>query len=155
MLLLVAGVVVLALVLSAAAMMAKARGEDRTEKARTAAVAAAESRAVDLLSYDYRHLDRDFDRAQKGLTGQFAQDYAHTTESVVRPTAEEVHAVVKAEVVSSSVVRAAQNKVVVLLFINQTTTSTRVEGPQVDLTRVRMTLTRVDGDWKISAVTAL
>jgi Mce-associated membrane protein len=154
-LLLVAGVVALALVLTAAAVTVKARGEDRTERARTEAVAAAESRAVDLLSYDYRHLDRDFGRAEKGLTGQFAQDYAHTTDSVVRPTAEEVHAVVKAEVVSSSVVRAAQNKVVVLLFVNQTTTSTRVQGPQVDLNRVRMTLTRVGDDWKISAVTAL
>jgi len=154
-LLLVAGVVALALVLTAAAMTVKARGEDRTERARTEAVAAAESRAVDLLSYDYRHLDRDFGRAEKGLTGQFAQDYAHTTDSVVRPTAEEVHAVVKAEVVSSSVVRAAQNKVVVLLFVNQTTTSTRVQGPQVDLNRVRMTLTRVGDDWKVSAVTAL
>ena len=52
-------------------------------------------------------------------------------------------------------VRAAQNTVVVLLFVNQTTTSTRVDGPQVDLNRVRMTLTRVGEDWKISAVTAL
>jgi Mce-associated membrane protein len=74
---------------------------------------------------------------------------------VVRPTAEEVKAVVKAEVVASSVVRASQDRVVVLLFVNQTTTSTRVEGPQVDLNRVRMTLTRVGGDWKVSAVTAL
>ena len=154
-LLLAAGVVALALVLTAAALTVKARGEDRTERARTEAVAAAESRAVDLLSYDYRHLDRDFGRAERGLTGQFAQDYAHTTDAVVRPTAEEVHAVVKAEVVSSSVVRAAQNKVVVLLFVNQTTTSTRVQGPQVDLNRVRMTLTRVGDDWKISALTAL
>jgi len=154
-LLLVAGVVALALVLTAAAVTVKARGEDRTERARTEAVAAAESRAVDLLSYDYRHLDRDFGRAEKGLTGQFARDYAHTTDSVVRPTAEEVHAVVKAEVVSSSVVRAAQNKVVVLLFVNQTTTSTRVQGPKVDLNRVRMTLVRVGENWKISAVTAL
>lgn len=154
-LVLVAGVVVLALVLTAATLMVKARGEARTERARTEAVAAAESRTVDLLSYDYRHLDRDFARAEAGLTGRFAKDYAKTTESAVRPTAEQVHAVVKAEVVSSSVVRAAQNEVVVLLFVNQTTTSTRVDGPQVDLNRVRMTLTRVGDGWRISAVTAL
>jgi Mce-associated membrane protein len=153
--LLVAALVTVALLLTAAALTVKARGEDRTERARTEAVAAAESRAVDLLSYDYRHLGRDFGRAGKGLTGQFADDYAHTTETVVRPTAEEVKAVVKAEVVASSVVRASQDRVVVLLFVNQTTTSTRVEGPQVDLNRVRMTLTRVGGDWKVSAVTAL
>lgn len=154
-LLLVAGAVVVVLVLTAAVLTLRARGEDRTERARTEAVAAAESRAVDLLSYDHRHLDRDFTRARRGLTGRFAADYRRTTESVVRPTAEQVKAVVTAEVVSSSVVRAAQNRVVVLLFVNQTTTSTRVEGPQVDLNRVRMTLLRVGGDWRISAVTAL
>ncbi len=153
-LLLVAGVVV-ALVLTAAVLTLRVRAEDRTEQARTDAVAAAESRAVDLLSYDYRHLARDFARARSGLTGGFAADYRRTTESVVRPTAEQVRAVVTADVVASSVVRAGQHRVVVLLFVNQTTTSTRVDGPQIDLNRVRMTMQQVGGDWKVSAVTAL
>jgi Mce-associated membrane protein len=150
-----AGVLVVALVLTAAVLTMRARAADRTERARTEAVAAAETDAVDLLSYDYRHLDRDFARAGRALTGQFAEDYAHTTETVVRPTAEEVKAVVKADVVSSSVVSAGQNRVVVLLFVNQSTTSTRVEGPKVDLSRVRMTLVRVGDGWKVSAVKAL
>ena len=48
----------------------------------------------------------------------------------MRPTAEQVKAVVKAEVAASSVVRATANRVVVLLFVNQTTTSTRLDGPE-------------------------
>lgn len=152
---LVAGVVAVALVLTAGLLALRARGEDRVEQARTAALAAAESHAVDLLSYDYRRLDQDFARAGKALTGSFADDYATTTEKVVRPTAIEVKAVVTAEVAASSVVRASQNRVVVLMFVNQTTTSTRVEGPKVDLNRVRLTLTRVDGDWLVSKVVAL
>ena len=151
----VAGLVAVALVLTALLLAVRARSEDRVEQARTAALAAAETHAVDLLSYDYRHLDRDFARAGKALTGSFADDYATTTETVVRPTALEVKAVVTAEVAASSVVRASQNQVVVLLFVNQTTTSTRVEGPKVDLNRVRLTLTRVDGDWLVSKVVAL
>ncbi len=154
-LVLVAGVVAVAMVLTAGLLALRARGEDRVEQARTAALAAAESHAVDLLSYDYRRLDRDFARAGKALTGSFADDYATTTEKVVRPTAIEVKAVVTAEVAASSVVRASQNRVVVLMFVNQTTTSTRVEGPKVDLNRVRLTLTRVDGDWLVSKVVAL
>jgi Mce-associated membrane protein len=154
-LVLLAGLVAVALLLTAGLLAARARSEDRVEQARTAALAAAESHAVDLLSYDYRHLDRDFARAGRALTGSFADDYATTTETVVRPTALEVKAVVTAEVAASSVVRAAQNKVVVLLFVNQTTTSTRVEGPKVDLNRVRLTLTRVDGEWLVSKVVAL
>lgn len=151
----VAGLVAVALVLTAGLLALRARNEDRVEQARTAALAAAEAHAVDLLSYDYRRLDRDFARAAKALTGSFADDYATTTTTVVKPTALEVKAVVTAEVAASSVVRAAQNQVVVLLFVNQTTTSTRVEGPKVDLNRVRLTMTRVDGDWLVSKVVAL
>ena len=154
-LVLVATAVVMALVVTAGLLVVRARGEDRVEEARSAALAAGERHAVTLLSYDHRHLDRDFARAEAVLTGSFADDYARTTEKVVRPTAEQVKAVVTAEVVSSSVVRAAENRVVLLLFVDQTTTSTRLDGPKVDLNRVRMTLTRTGGQWLVSAVDAL
>ena len=153
--LLVAGVVTLALVLTAGLVALRARTAARTETARTAAQAAAESDVVDLLSYDYRHLDRDFARARSHLTGKFVADYTTTTRHTVRPLAPQVHAVVKATVASSSVVRASENKVVVLLFVNQTTTSTRLDAPRTDLNRVRLTMTRVGGAWKVSKVAAL
>jgi Mce-associated membrane protein len=153
--LLVAGLVVVILLVTAGLLTVRARGADRVEQARTEATAAAEATAVDLLSYDYRHLDRDFARARAGLTGGFVDDYAKTTQTVVRPTATEVMAVVKADVAASSVVRADQNRVVVLLFVNQTTTSTRLDAPKVDLNRVRLTMDRVDGRWLVSKVVAL
>jgi Mce-associated membrane protein len=154
-LVLVALAVVVALAVTAGLLVLRARGEDRVEEARRAAQAAGERHAVTLLSYDHRHLDRDFARAADVLTGSFADDYAETTEEVVRPTALEVKAVVTAEVVSSSVVRADENRVVLLLFVDQTTTSTRLEGPKVDLNRVRMTLSRTGGQWLVSGVDAL
>lgn len=151
--------VVVALAVAAAVLglllMRQDRAEDRVELARTEALAAAERHAVTLLSYDHRRLDRDFAAARKVLTGNFADDYAATTESVVRPTAEEVKAVVTAEVAASSVVRAGENRAVVLLFVDQTTTSTRLDGPRVDLNRVRMTLDRSGGQWLVSGVDAL
>ena len=153
--LVVAAALVVALVATAALLVVRARGDERVEQARSAAMAAGERHAVTLLSYDHRHLDRDFARAEAVLTGSFADDYAQTTEKVVRPTAEQVKAVVTAEVVSSSVVRASEDRVVLLLFVDQTTTSTRLEGPKVDLNRVRMTLTRTGGEWLVSAVDAL
>lgn len=153
--LLLAVALLVALALTAGVLMLRDRGDDRVEQARTQARAAAESHAVTLLSYDHRRLDRDFAEAEKILTGGFADDYASTTEEVVRPTALEVKAVVTAEVASSSVVRASENRAVVLLFVDQTTTSTRLEGPRVDLNRVRMTLDRSDGQWLVSGVDAL
>jgi Mce-associated membrane protein len=153
--LLVAGVVTLALVLTAGLVALRARSAARTETARTAAQTAAESDVVDVLSYDYRHLDRDFARARSHLTGKFVADYTTTTQHTVRPLAPQVHAVVKATVASSSVVRASENQVVVLLFVNQTTTSTRLDAPRTDLNRVRLTMTHVGGAWKVSKVAAL
>ncbi len=154
-LVLLALALVVALGVTAGLLVLRARGEDQVETARTTAQAAGERHAVALLSYDHRHLDRDFARARDVLTGSFADDYAQTTERVVRPTAEKVKAVVTADVVSSSVVRASENRVVLLLFVDQTTTSTRLEGPKVDLNRVRMTLSRTGGQWLVSGVDAL
>jgi Mce-associated membrane protein len=154
---LLAGLLVLTLTaLTALGLVAlRVRSESRVEAARGQAVAAAHDSAEAILSYDYRHLDGDFAAARKVLTGGFARDYAATTSKVVRPGAEQYHAVVKAEVAASSVVRASAEEVVVLLFVNQTTTSTRLDGPRVDLNRVRLTLVKVDGTWLVNNVVAL
>ena len=137
-------------------LAASLSARNRDTEGRTAAVRrTAGAMGTAMLTYDYRHLDRDFARARAGLTGGFADDYATTTQTVVRPTATEVKAVVKADVAASSVVRADRNRVVVLLFVNQTTTSTRLDAPKVDLNRVRLTMDRVHGRWLVSKVVAL
>ncbi|GAB2860205.1 hypothetical protein GCM10027074_29210 [Streptomyces deserti] len=135
----------------------------RTQDARGQALAAARKAAPVVLSYDYRHLDRDFARARAHLTGDFREEYGKTTRTVVAPTAEKYRGVVKATVVeppgggtpAASVVSASPDRVVVLLFVNQVTRSTQVSAPRLDLNRVRMTLTRTSDGWKVSAVDAL
>ncbi|MFH8656492.1 hypothetical protein [Streptomyces afghaniensis] len=135
----------------------------RAEQARREALAAARKAAPVVLSYDYRHLDRDFAQARTRLTGTFRDEYRRTTKTVVGPTARKYHGVVKATVAApagggrpaASVVSAGPDKAVVLLFVNQVTTSTQVRGSRVDLNRVRMTLTRTAEGWKVSAVDAL
>jgi Mce-associated membrane protein len=133
----------------------RVHSDSQVETARSQALAAGQRDAVTILSYDYRHLDADFAAARKVLTGSFARDYRATTSKVVRPGAEQYHAVVKAEVAAGSVVSASADQVVVLLFVNQTTTSTRLDGPRVDLNRVRLTLVQVDGSWLVKNVEAL
>ncbi|MFF7310854.1 hypothetical protein [Streptomyces sp. NPDC008137] len=134
-----------------------------TESARTEALAAARKAAPVVLSYDYRHLDKDFSTARAHLTGEFRDEYGKTTKTVVAPTAEKYRGVVKATVAApgsgaapaASVVSASPDKVVVLLFVNQVTDSTQVSGSRVDLNRVRMTMDRTGDGWKVSAVDAL
>ncbi|WP_086560618.1 hypothetical protein [Streptomyces africanus] len=139
------------------------RDDRLTESARTEALAAAREAAPVVLSYDYRHLDKDFARARAHLTGDFRDEYGKTTKTVVAPTAEKYHGVVKATVAApgsggtpaASVVSASPDKVVVLLFVNQVTQSTQVSGSRVDQNRVRMTMDRTGEGWKVSAVDAL
>lgn len=134
-----------------------------TETARTEALTAARKAAPTVLSYDYRHLDKDFSRARAHLTGDFRDEYGKTTKTVVAPTAKKYRGVVKARVAApgsggapaASVVSASPDKVVVLLFVNQVTESTQVTGSRLDQNRVRMTMDRTGGRWKVSAVDAL
>ncbi|MET7535626.1 hypothetical protein [Streptomyces sp. NPDC005507] len=134
----------------------------RADQARGQALTAARQAAPVVLSYDYRHLDRDFAAARTRLTGHFRDEYGKTTARVVGPTARKYHGVVKATVTqpaggtpAASVVSATPGRAVILLFVNQVTKSTQVQGSRVDLNRVRMTLTRTGGGWKVSGVDAL
>ncbi|MFC8919172.1 hypothetical protein ACFT5C_25755 [Streptomyces sp. NPDC057116] len=150
--------------LVAAAVLALQYRDGRAaERARAEAAAAARRAAPVVLSYDHRRLDRDFAAARAHLTGAFREEYRRTTTSVVGPTARKYRGVVRASVVAPpgggdpavSVVSASPDRAVVLLFVNQVTTSTQVPGLRVDLNRVRMTLARTGAGWKVSAVDAL
>ncbi|MEU9986039.1 hypothetical protein AB0E10_04380 [Streptomyces sp. NPDC048045] len=157
------GVVLVAALVAAAVLGWHDRQGRQAEQARGEALAAARKAAPVVLSYDYRHLERDFSRARALLTGHFRDQYGKTTKAVVAPTATKYHGVVKATVATPadggapavSVVSATPDQAVVLLFVNQVTQSTRVPEPRLDLNRVRMTLTRTSDGWKVSGVDAL
>lgn len=156
-------VALIAVVAIGAVLTIQYRDAIRTDHARTAAMAAAKRAAPVIFSYDYRHLDQDFSKAEALLTGSFHDQYAKTTQTVVKPTALQYHGVVKATVAQPadgsaaavSVVSASPEQVVVLAFIDQSTTSTRVSGTQVDQNRVLLTLTHTPQGWLVSAVDAL
>jgi Mce-associated membrane protein len=120
------------------------------------ALAAARSAAVTVLSYDYRHLDADF-AAASALTAQpFTAEYQRTTTKAVRPVATTNAAVVKARVSAAGVVRATPDRVVVLAFVDQTTSSNRLQRPQVDQNRVELTMVRGSGGrWLVAGVRAM
>lgn len=159
----VLGVILVASLVAAAALGWQYWRGWQTEQARGEALAVARKAAPVVLSYDYRHLDRDFSRARALLTGHFRDQYGKTTKAVVAPTATKYHGVVKATVATPagggapavSVVSATPDRAVVLLFVNQVTQSTQISEPRLDLNRVRMTLTRTSDGWKVSGVDAL
>ncbi|WP_426563116.1 hypothetical protein ACPPVT_19250 [Angustibacter sp. McL0619] len=148
-------VLLLLAVAGAGAFVLLDRRAEAADQARGQAVRAASSAATRILSYDYRHLDADFAAGKALTTGAFADQYARTTGDAVKSLATQTKATVVAQVAATGVQRASAHQFVVLLFVNQTTTSNRLERPQVDQNRVEMTMVERDGRWLVSQVRGL
>jgi Mce-associated membrane protein len=119
------------------------------------ALAVARTAAVTLLSYDHRHLGADFAAGAALTAPPFRDQYARTTSQAVQQVATQTQATVVAQVAAAGVQQAGRDQVTVLLFVNQTTTSNRLQRPQVDQNRVEMTLVRSGGRWLVSQVRGL
>ena len=154
MLVVLAALTTVAVVAAVLLLVADRRAQEVSD-ARTAATEAARGHAETILSYDHTTLDEDFAAALAVSTGEFAEQYRTTSESAVRETATETEAVVEAEAVAAGVVSAEPDRVVVLVFVNQTTTSNRLDTPQTDLNRVRMTMVDTEQGWLVAGVDAL
>lgn len=128
---------------------------NQVDAARKDGLAASRDAARLLFSYDYRTLDKDFGTGRGLTTGAFRKEYDTTTTKVVSDVARQYKAVVQANVVQAGVASATQDTVVTIVYVNQVTTSTRVTGQKVDVSRVRMTLNRVDARWLVAKVEAL
>lgn len=131
------------------------RHDQQSTAAASQALAAAQADAKLLLSYNYQRIDADIAAAQKVTTGSFRAEYTKTATTAVKPLALQNKVVVIADVRAAAVQSASPNQVVVLLFVNQATTSTKITGQKIDQNRVRMTMVKQGGTWLISAVAAL
>lgn len=125
------------------------REHQANEAAGQAALEAARKDAVDVLSYNFRTVDDDLGRAKARLTGKFQDDFAQLASSVVAPAAKQDQIDTRAEVAGSGLVSTSADEVVALLFVNQTTRSTKLTAPKIDGSRVQLTMRLVDGQWLV------
>jgi Mce-associated membrane protein len=58
-------------------------------------------------------------------------------------------------VVDSAIQSASTNRVVVLVFIDQTVANTSAPDPRIDRSRIKMTMEKVDGKWRAAKVQLL
>lgn len=127
----------------------------QAEQSRSAAVAAARTAAEAVLSYDYRQLDKSFSEARALLTPEFAADFDKTAK-VVGEQATKTRATVRAEVREVGVTGGDADRMTVLVFVNQTTTSAITRGtPRVDLNRARFTMVRGGEGWQVRQIDGL
>lgn len=115
------------------------------------ALSAATSGTVAILSYSPDTLDRDFSSAKAQLTGDFLSYYSKFTEQIVTPAARQKSVRANAVVVRAALSELHPNSAVVLVFVNQSTTSKDRPEPVVAPSSILITLTKVGGRWLISS----
>ena len=126
------------------------------DEARTQALVAAADLTQRTLSYDYKTLANDMEVARPRMTPSFRKQY-DATMSQVRDNTLKNKIVLEAVVVSTAIIEATEHRAKVLVFLNQTTTAGAGKEQNQQLTRntLVVTLTRGEGDWDMSKLTAL
>ena len=114
------------------------------------ALQAASDGAVASLSYSSDSMDRDFANAKSHLTGEFLAYYDKFTKELVTPMVQQKHIAQTAAVVRAAVSELHPDSAVVLVFLNETTTSKDKAQPLTTPSSVRITLAKVNGSWLIS-----
>ncbi|ORU96093.1 hypothetical protein AWC04_00430 [Mycolicibacterium fallax] len=142
---------VLALLLGAAAGYAKYEivRADATDAAGVEAMAAAQNIVANLLTYQPITAEDQLRSALSSTTGAFHDSYAQQINDNIIPTAKKLNVYATTIVHAASVVSVSPDRVVTLLFANQTV-AVGQDAPTVTLSRFQATLERHDDRWLIS-----
>ena len=116
-----------------------------------AAQRAAVSYAQVLTSIYSNKVDENFAQVLDGATGEFKDMYSQSSVEL-RQLLIDNKAAAHGVVVESAVQSASKNKVVVLLFVDQSVSNTNVPDARIDRSRIKMTMEYVDGRWRASKV---
>lgn len=127
-----------------------------SDTARTEVLVAAADLAQRTLSYNYKSLANDMEVARARMTPSFRKEY-DATMSQVKANTEKNQIALQAVAVSSAIIHATEHDATVLVFLNQTTTvgTGKTTNRQLNRNSLVITLTRGDGNWDISKLTAL
>jgi Mce-associated membrane protein len=124
------------------------------DDARSSALAAGRQIAVDVATYDYRHIDADFTRVSKEATGKFQSDF--TTQSAgVRDAIVAAKAVSTAQVASAGIVNATTSSAQVVVALNRTVTNSQAPKGTQSALGVQMFLVKRGGHWLATDVKPL
>jgi Mce-associated membrane protein len=115
-----------------------------------AVVGAASDGTVAMLSYSPESLDKDFATAKSHLSGDFLSYYNQFTEQIVAPAAKEKSLKTTARVIGAALSELHPNSAVVLVYVDQSTTSKDKPDPTMSASSVLVSMTRVNGNWLIT-----
>jgi Mce-associated membrane protein len=127
------------------------RPDQATDQAAAqSAIDAARDGAVAMLSYKPDTLDHDFAAARSHLTGDFLNYYDTFTKQVVSRAAREKAVTTAAQVVGAAATEVHPKSAVVLIFVNQVTTSKERPDPSAAASSVLVSLVKMQGTWLIN-----
>jgi Mce-associated membrane protein len=121
------------------------------DQRRQAVLGDARQSAVTLLTYDYRHLDRDFAAVTAGATGGFKKDFAGK-EATAKQLFVQGKAVARGQVLDAAVVSSTADHATVLVVIDQSVTNVSVPQGTVKHYRMQLQLDRAGARWLVSDV---
>ncbi|MFJ1458497.1 h domain protein [Nocardia wallacei] len=126
--------------------------DNQSEQARTQSVDAARRTVQAMFSYDFHSVDTELPKVGDSLTPEFRKDYLKLVTDVIAKGAKEKELTVQANTQAGGVVSADRSHAVVLLYLNQITTSKDAPQGTVTPSRVRVTLDKEDGHWLVGQV---
>jgi len=128
------------------------RADQKTDEAAANVVLdAAKTGTVAMLSYSPESLDKDFANAKSHLTGDFLSYYTNFTQQIVTPAAKQKAVKTSAAVVRAAVSELHPDSAMVLVFINQNTTSKENPDGAFAASAVKVGMKKINGTWLISA----
>jgi Mce-associated membrane protein len=125
--------------------------QHQTARAGEDARRAAVSYAQILTSLDPNKVDENFAQVLDGSTGKFKDMYSKSSVQL-RQLLIDNKASSRGVVQEWAIQSQAKNKVVVLLFVDQSVSNLKMPDPRIDRSRIKMTMEYVDGRWRASEI---
>jgi Mce-associated membrane protein len=119
--------------------------------ARTSALVAAKTFSIDLSTYDYQHLDRDFGAVVDRATGKFKTDFSKASKDL-EPLITKYKATSSGAVSAAGVSDATADSATVVVFVDQTVRNSNSPQPRVDRNRLVLTLVHSGNSWLVEKV---
>ncbi|HKN98872.1 MAG TPA: hypothetical protein VJX10_17265 [Pseudonocardiaceae bacterium] len=122
--------------------------------ARAAALSSASAYAVDLTTYDYRHLDTATDIVAAQSTPAFARQYRQTSQSRAAALRAQ-HSVSSGITVATGLQDETPTTAHVLVLVDQSVTNVSTPQPRTTRSALKLTLTRSGTRWLLSDLVLL
>ncbi|AXB43146.1 hypothetical protein [Amycolatopsis albispora] len=122
--------------------------------ARSSALDAGKRYATTISTYDFRDAAANLNGVVQHSTDKFANEYRNSSGQLMQLITQ-YQATSQGTVLDAAVTEASADRAVVLAFVDQTITNTNLKDPRIDRSRMKLTMLRADGEWRLDEITLM